>query len=133
MRSEFAMEIRHKPKLELLFEENIPEFNRLVAEGTAPDLRNSNLSGLDLHTANLKGLDLSGAYLRGANLKGLDLTGCNLAGASIQNAMISGTLFPANVTVDEIRFSAEYGYADSHLRSGPAGWTGLPGSPRKYS
>ena len=102
-------EIRNKPKLDVLFEENIQKFNELVALGQAPDLRNANLASLDLRKAKLKGLDLSGSYLRGANLRGVDLTGCNLYGASMQGAYISGALFPDNVPVDELRLSVEYG------------------------
>jgi uncharacterized protein YjbI with pentapeptide repeats len=102
-------EIRAVPKVELLFEENIETFNRLVEEGKAPDLRNANLSGMDLRTAHFKGLDLSGCYLRNTNMRGLDLTGCNLMGASLQGAQISGVLFPDNVSMKEIEASVEYG------------------------
>lgn len=109
-------EIRAVPKVELLFEENIESFNKLAAEKKAPDLRNTNLSGLDLRKAHLKGLDLSGAYLRNTNLRGLDLTGCNLHGVSLQGALISGALFPEDVPVDEIRLSVEYG---TRIRTSP--------------
>jgi len=102
-------EIRALPKLEILFEENIDRFNQMVAEGRPPDLRSSNLAGLDLRRAHLKGLDLSGCYLRGSNLRGVDLTGCNLQGASMQGTMISGAMFPDNVSVEEIKLSVEYG------------------------
>ncbi len=111
-------EIRAIPKVEMLFEENLPNFNRLAAEGKAPDLRNANLSGLDLRKARLKGLDLSGAYLRNTNLRGVDLSGCNLQGASLQGALISGALFPDNVPAEELRFSIEYG---TRLRVSPSG------------
>ena len=102
-------EIRNKPKPEVLFDEQIEEFNRLAEAGKAPDLRGANLSGLDLRQAKLTGLDLSGCYLRGANLSGLDLTGCNLRGASLRGAIVSGTLFPDNLRADEIRLSVEFG------------------------
>ncbi len=95
--------------VELLFKENIAEFNRLVAEGKPPDLRNSNLAGFDLRDAHLKGLDLSGSYLRGANLRGVDLSGCNLEGVSMMEAHVSGALFPDNVSMEEIRASIELG------------------------
>jgi hypothetical protein len=103
------VEIRTKPKFELLFEENIDRFNRLVADGKAPDMRGANLSGLDLKKADLRGLDLSGSYFRGTNLRGVDLTGCNLDGASMQGALISGALFPHNVHMEEVRMSVEFG------------------------
>ncbi len=95
--------------VELLFKENIQEFNRRVAEGNPPDLRNSNLAGFDLRDAHLKGLDLSGSYMRGANLRGVDLSGCNLEGVSMMEAHVSGALFPDNVSMEEIRASIELG------------------------
>ena len=111
-------DIRNQPKVELLFEENIDTFNRLVAQGRPPDLRGRNLSGLDLRRAHLKGLNLAGAYLRGANLSGVDLSGCNLFGASMNSAKISGAFFPENVSAEEIRFSVEYG---TRIRTSPYG------------
>ncbi|MEA3361475.1 MAG: pentapeptide repeat-containing protein [Thermodesulfobacteriota bacterium] len=102
-------DIRIIPKVELLFEENIKTFNKMVEEGRAPDLRNCNLSNLDLRNAKLNGLDLSGCYLRNTNLRGLDLTRCNLNGASLQGALISGAWFPKNISVDEIRLSVQFG------------------------
>ena len=58
-------DIRNKPRIDLLVEERFDEFNDLVRQGKAPDLRNANLSGLDLRKALLKGLDLS-ALISGA-------------------------------------------------------------------
>ncbi|MBF0530741.1 MAG: pentapeptide repeat-containing protein [Deltaproteobacteria bacterium] len=102
-------EISRRPKPSILFEENIEQFNRLVAEGKPPDLRTTNLAGLDLRKAHLRGLNLSGSYMRGTNLAGLDLTDCNLSGASLRGAHISGTLFPIGICAEEIRLSVEYG------------------------
>ena len=102
-------EISRAPKPEIFFEENLEQFNALVEQGKPPDLRNANLSGLDLRRARLTGLDLSGCYFRGANLSGIDLSGCNLQGASLRGARVSGVLFPADVTAEEIRLSVELG------------------------
>ncbi len=102
-------EISRAPKPEIVFEENMEQFNALVEQGKPPDLRNANLSGLDLRQARLTGLDLAGCYFRGANLSGLDLTGCNLQGASLRGARISGVLFPGNVSAEEIRLSVDLG------------------------
>ncbi len=107
--SQAPQEIRNIPKVELLFEENIEKFNRLATEGKAPDLRNTNLSSLDLRQAKLRGLDLSGCYFKSADLRGVDLTGCNLQGASMEKAKISGCLFPENVDLQEVMFSVEHG------------------------
>ncbi|MDR1041692.1 MAG: pentapeptide repeat-containing protein [Deltaproteobacteria bacterium] len=97
----------HKP--EIMFEENAEKFNKLVKDGKTPDLRNQNLSDLDLTAFDLKGADLSGCYFRGANLKGLDLSEANLDGASIKNALISGTLFPRGLSACEIQLSHTLG------------------------
>ena len=107
--AEAPQEIRNIPKVELLFEENIDKFNRMAAEGKAPDLRNTNLSSLDLRKAQLRGLDLSGCYFKSADLRGVDFSGCNLQGASMEKAKISGCLFPENVAIDEVLNSVEYG------------------------
>ena len=109
MSEETSQEIRHIPKVEMLFEENIPKFNQLVDQGKAPDLRNCNISNLDLRQAKLTGLDLSGCYLRACNLRGIDFTGCNLHGTSMQGAMISGALFPEDVPIQEILASVQFG------------------------
>ena len=97
------------PKMLELFEDNIDVFNKMVDNNEPPDLRNKNLSGMDLSKAKLKGLDLSGSYLRNANLRGLDLTGCNLQGVSIRDAKVSGVLFPENLSAEEIKLSLKYG------------------------
>ena len=104
-----SLTIDKHPKMTELLEEYIDEFNKMVDKNEPPDLRNKNLSSLDLRKAKLKGLDLSGCYFRNANLKGLDLTGCNLHGASLHNATISGVLFPENLPVEEILMSVNYG------------------------
>jgi hypothetical protein len=108
-RQQAPTEIRNIPKVELLFEENIEKFNQMAAEGKAPDLRNTNLSSMDLRQARLKGLDLSGCYFKGADLRGIDFSGCNLGGASMEKAKISGCLFPENVSLREIIYSVEMG------------------------
>ena len=92
-----------------MLEENASNFNQLVADGKAPDLRCQNLSDLDLRAFNLAKADLSGCYLRGANLSGLDLSGANLNGASIKNASISGVLFPKSLSPSEINLSHQLG------------------------
>jgi len=105
----FNKEIRTNPKVEMLFEENIEQFNKLAAEGKAPDLRNANLSSLDLRRVMFKGLDLSGCYFKNADLRGVDFSGCNLHGVSLKKAKISGCLFPDNVAMEEIMRSVEHG------------------------
>ena len=102
-------EIKRMLKPKIMLEENASNYNQLVADGQAPDLRQQNLSDLDLRLFNLANADLSGCYLRGANLSGQDLSGANLNGASIKNASISGVLFPTELSPDEINLSHQLG------------------------
>ena len=60
-------------------------------------LRNADLSGAILRNANLRNADLSGAILTGADLTGADLSGVNLSGAKLsgadlRNANLSGAI-----------------------------------------
>jgi uncharacterized protein YjbI with pentapeptide repeats len=95
--------------VELLRDEKIDEFNREVTREALPDLANANLRMADLRRANLRNADLRGAYLRNADLRGVDLSRANLDGASIYQARVSGTLFPPDLSADEIRLSLEHG------------------------
>jgi uncharacterized protein YjbI with pentapeptide repeats len=54
-------------------------------------------------------MDLSGAYLRTTDLRGVDLSQANLEGASIHEEKISGTLFPENLSPEEIMLSVTRG------------------------
>jgi uncharacterized protein YjbI with pentapeptide repeats len=102
-------DIKHTPKPKALFEENQEKFNREVAAGKVPDFTNQNLSYLDLTGFNLHNANLAGAYLCGANLAGQDLTKANLHGASLRQAKVSGCLFPAGLSAEEIRLSVDMG------------------------
>ncbi|UQZ89662.1 hypothetical protein C4J81_10760 [Deltaproteobacteria bacterium Smac51] len=102
-------DIKRQPKPKMLFEENRETFNKMVREGKTPDLKDQNLSDLDLCGFMLRDADLTGAYLRGANLSGQDLSSAKMHGASLKNAKISGCLFPSNISADEIRLSVDLG------------------------
>ncbi len=97
-----------KPHCKLLREDNIDEFNALVAHET-PDLREANLRSVDLRQADLKRADLRGAYLRSADLRGVDLSEAKLDGASLHAARVGGTLFPRDLAPEEIRLSVKLG------------------------
>lgn len=49
------------------------------------NLKNANLTGVDLEDASLVNANLSGANLKDAKLEGTDLTGANLCGATMPN------------------------------------------------
>jgi len=60
------------------------------AEDTRPDLRNADLSDMDLCNANLRNADLSGANLSGANLGNTSFCGATIDGAIIADKDIGG-------------------------------------------
>ena len=97
------------PMYLLLREENITEFNTRFEAGEKPELSNCDFRGVDLRGLEVTGLDLSGSYFRQADLRGIDLSQCNLEGASINSAHISGTLFPKELSAQEIQLSHHQG------------------------
>lgn len=101
-------QILDNPFYQLLRDEKIEEYNRTRPEGPL-DLRNAHLRGCNLRGADLSHVDLSGAYFRNADLRGLDLSTTQLDGASLGSAHISGCLFPANISAEEIRLSHDHG------------------------
>ena len=102
-------EIRRDEMYQLLRSGNIERFNELKAEGHMCDLQNADLRGLDLRELEAKGLDISNGYLRQADLRGVDLSETNLEGVSISGAKISGTLFPKDLSAEEINLSLLHG------------------------
>ena len=87
---------------------NVPiPYNTWV--GTQVDFSDCNLRGFDLSEMSLKKVTLRGAYLHSADLRGVDLSLHNPEGCSLHKAKISGTLFPPNISAEEIRLSVEYG------------------------
>lgn len=96
--------------LNLIQEERFAEFNNLMeSTGGVVDLTGAHLRGYDLRKCKLKKADLTGAYLRSADLRSVDLSEAKLDGASIKEAKVSGSLFPRDLTPEEIRLSLEYG------------------------
>lgn len=93
----------------LLRDGKIGDFNHARAEGMQCDLRGADFRGVSLRGINADGLDLSDCYFRQADLRGLDLSQANLHGASIHAAKISGVLFPAALSADEITLSLVHG------------------------
>ena len=98
----------------LLRSGELEAFHRLSISREEIDFSNSDLRGTDLRMADLSNVILRGSYLRDADLRGIDLSNNDLSGCSLSHAKVSGTLFPANLTADEIRLSLEFG---TRLRS----------------
>jgi uncharacterized protein YjbI with pentapeptide repeats len=94
---------------QLLRHGDAERFNQLRAQGESCDLRGTDLRGVDLRKVNVRGLDLSDCYMRQADLRGLDLSETQLAGASISGAKISGTLFPVELSAEEVTLSLTHG------------------------
>lgn len=104
------------PLYRLLREGKIEEFNTAKTQGQRSDLTNCDFRGVDLRGLDADGLDLSGCYFRQSDLRGIDFSTCNLVGASINGAKISGTLFPAQISAEEITLSLLHG---TRMRYGP--------------
>lgn len=101
--------IKDDPLYRLLREGRIDEFNQQYQPESPCDLRGVDLRAVDLRKLDPRNLDLGDCYLRQTDLRGLDLSATNLEGASISGAKISGTLFPKQLSADEISLSLVHG------------------------
>lgn len=96
--------------LDLIHEERADAFNQYVEKnGGEVDLTNAHLRSHDLRKFHLAKANLGGAYLRAADLRALDLSEARLDGASLKDARVSGTLFPRDLSADEISLSLVHG------------------------
>lgn len=100
-----APQVHTDPIYQLLYNENIDEFNRRHEEAKSATLRGGVYRNLDLRNMNAEDLDFSDAYFRGADLRGIDFRNTNLEGASMIEAKISGCYFPKGLSAEEIRLS----------------------------
>jgi uncharacterized protein YjbI with pentapeptide repeats len=97
------------PLFQLLRDGNVKEFNRRKAEGETAQLTDCDFRYLDLRGLDAAGIDFNNSYFRAADLRGIDFSKARLEGASINSARISGVLFPAELTPDEIELSVNRG------------------------
>ena len=97
------------PMYQLLREGKITEFNARFERGDKPELTNCDFRNVDLRGLEVTDTDFRGSYFRQADLRGLDLSKCNLEEASIHDAQISGTLFPKELSAQEILLSHQQG------------------------
>jgi uncharacterized protein YjbI with pentapeptide repeats len=97
------------PMYQLLRDGKITEFNARFEGGEKPELANCDFRTVDLRGMEVTEVDFSGSYFRQADMRGLDLSQCNLKGASIHGAHISGTLFPTELSAQEILLSHQQG------------------------
>ncbi len=104
-----APQVHTDPIYQLLYNENISEFNQRHEEAKSAMLRGGVYRNLDLRNMNADGLDFSNAYFRGADLRGIDFSKTNLEGASMIEAKISGCYFPHELSAEEIRLSVMTG------------------------
>ncbi len=104
-----APQIHTDPIYQLLYNENIAEFNRRHEAAKSATLRGGVYRNLDLRDMNADGLDFGDAYFRGADLRGIDFRNTNLEGASMIEAKISGCYFPKELSAEEIRLSVMAG------------------------
>ncbi len=97
------------PMFHLLRHGDVRGFNAKRAAGVTCDLRDADLRGTDLRELDAAGLNLSGCYLRQADLRSVDFSQTRLEGASLFSAKISGTLFPKELSAEEINLSLTHG------------------------
>jgi uncharacterized protein YjbI with pentapeptide repeats len=98
-----------EPLFQLLRDGNVKEFNRRKAQGETGQFRDCDFRYLDLRGLDAAGIDFSNSYFRAADLRGIDFSTTNLAGASLNSARVSGVLFPAELTPEEIELSVNRG------------------------
>lgn len=103
------VEGNHDPLYRLLREGRVKDFNERRKLGEKIDLRDCDFRALDLRGLDARGLDLSGCYFRQTDLRGIDFSETRLEGASINAAKISGTLFPKELSPEEITLSLLHG------------------------
>lgn len=103
------IKIKDDPLYILLREGKIQDFNTLREQGHSCDLTHCDFRGLDLRGLTARGLDFSNSYFRQSDLRGVDFSDSILRGCSINGAKISGTLFPRELSADEITLSLLHG------------------------
>jgi len=85
--------------LQFLYEASLIDKDKPVINLTGADLRDIDLSGVELHLADLRGVDLRGADLRSAGLSGANFHLANLSGADLSGASLAqAKLFLANLS-----------------------------------
>lgn len=104
-----ALRFPEDPLYQLLRDEKVKDFNQQRKSGETIDFHDCDFRGLDLRGLDASGINFSGCYFRAADLRGIDFSQTNLSGASVASAHISGCLFPANISADEILLSVEKG------------------------
>jgi len=78
---------------------NLARLNLRDANLTGVNLYDANLTDADLHWANLKDANLTGANLESANLESANLTGANLESANLESAKLThANLTDANLS-----------------------------------
>ncbi len=97
------------PMYQLLRDGKITEFNARFEGGEKPDLSNCDFRSVDFRGLEVPEVDFSGSYFRQADLRGVDFSQCKLEGASIHGSHISGTLFPKELSAQEILLSHQQG------------------------
>ena len=95
--------------IHMLSHGRVDEFNSLREKGENCGLRGADLCGVDLRGIQVRGLDMRDCRLRHADLRGIDFSETRLEGASLSGAKISGTLFPMELSAEEINLSLLHG------------------------
>jgi uncharacterized protein YjbI with pentapeptide repeats len=97
------------PLFQLLRDGNVKEFNARKSANPTVQLATCDFRHLAMRGLDAAGIDFSNSYFRGADLRGVDFSTTNLEGASLNSARISGVLFPAELSPEEIELSVNHG------------------------
>ncbi|RTZ72911.1 MAG: hypothetical protein DSZ00_04475 [Gammaproteobacteria bacterium] len=95
--------------VELLCQGRVAAFNEARAGMEAPSIRGADLCAADLRELDARNLDMRDCHLRRADLRGLDLSTARLEGCSLAEARVSGALFPADFSAEELNLSLSHG------------------------
>ena len=97
------------PLFQLLRDGNVKEFNSRKGANPTVQFAHCDFRHLDMRGLDAAGIDFSNSYFRGADLRGIDFSTAKLEGASLNSARISGVLFPAELSPQEIELSVNRG------------------------
>ncbi len=95
--------------VELLCQGRVEAFNEARSGMESPSVRGADLCAADLRKLDASNLDMRDCHLRRADLRGVDLSTALLEGSSIAEARVSGALFPADFSAEELNLSLSHG------------------------
>lgn len=105
----FTVAIKKSAMHLLLREGKIEKFNHYKSKGVPYNLSGCDFRGLDLRGIDAADINFSHSYFRNTDLRDVDLSNSDLNGASFHYANLQGTLFPKDISLEEIKMSLNHG------------------------